>query len=80
MWVAFSLLGTLPFSYSFSLNDPPKVVHCSTGNEIEIMQILGDCGQYGAMKGYDAISANNVFGREHDYIIVLNRKKCIVKE
>ena len=45
-----------------------------------VSDILNDCGQYAAIKGYDAISIDRVFGSRHDYILVLNRGKCIVKE
>lgn len=45
-----------------------------------VFSILNDCGQYAAIKGYDAISIDKVFGNRHDYILVLNRGKCVVKE
>ncbi len=49
------------------------------GNERELYQlILADVGQYAAMKGYDAIALNDFQG--HDYVILLNRTKAIVKE
>lgn len=43
-----------------------------------VYQILADVGQYAAMKGYDAIVLNGFQG--HDYVILLNRSKAIVKE
>ena len=46
----------------------------------DINLIIGDCGQYAALKGYDAIAVNNAFGSKHDYIIVLNRGICITEE
>lgn len=46
----------------------------------DVSLILCDYGQYAVIKGYDAISANNIFGTYHDYIIVLNREKLIVEE
>lgn len=49
------------------------------GKERENYQlILADVGQYAAMKGYDAIALNGFQG--HDYVILLNRSKAIVKE
>lgn len=49
------------------------------GTERENYQlILADVGQYAAMKGYDAIALNGFQG--HDYVILLNRAKAIVKE
>ena len=39
--------------------------------------IIGDVGQYAAVKGYDAIALNGY--QNHDYVVVLNRSKCIVK-
>ena len=49
------------------------------GTERENYQlILADVGQYVAMKGYDAIALNGFQG--HDYVILLNRAKAIVKE
>nr|DAG32023.1 MAG TPA: minor capsid protein [Bacteriophage sp.] len=40
--------------------------------------IIQDVGQYAAIKGYDAIATNGYRG--HNYIIMLNRAKLIVKE
>lgn len=40
--------------------------------------ILGDVGQYAAVKGYDAIALNGFQG--HDYVILLNRTKAIVRD
>ena len=48
------------------------------GNREIWQHILGDVGQYAAVKGYDAIATNGF--QNHDYIILLNRTKCIVKE
>lgn len=42
-------------------------------------RILGDVGKYAALKGYDAIAVNE-FQLGHDYIVILNRGKLIVKE
>lgn len=42
------------------------------------LNIIRDLGQYAALKGYDAIDMNGFNG--HDYIVLLNRKKVIVKE
>lgn len=44
----------------------------------EFQQILGDVGQYAAVKGYDAIALNGFQG--HDYVVLLNRRTAIVKE
>ena len=40
--------------------------------------VVGDVGQYAAIKGYDAIATNGYRG--HDYMVVLNRTKLILKE
>ena len=40
--------------------------------------IIQDVGQYAAIKGYDAIATNGYRG--HNYIVILNRAKLIVKE
>lgn len=42
------------------------------------LNIIRDLGQYAALKGYDAIDMNGF--NCHDYIVLLNRKKVIVKE
>lgn len=47
-------------------------------NREDFQQILGDVGQYAAIKGYDAIALNGFQG--HDYIVLLNRTMAIVKE
>lgn len=74
------------------LTDDAKIVdYCEIANEyIEIQkmrmknssetyfQIIADVGQYAAIKGYDAIAANGFQG--HDYVVLLNRTKAIVKE
>lgn len=47
----------------------------------EIWQhIVEDVGKYASLKGYDAINCNGFFGSEHDYVLILNRSKVIVKE
>ena len=41
-------------------------------------KIIPDIGAYAALKGYDAIATNGY--RKHNYIVLLNRKKIVVKE
>jgi SPP1 gp7 family putative phage head morphogenesis protein len=43
----------------------------------DYQMIIRDVGQYAAVKGYDAIALNGYQG--HDYVILLNRTKCIIK-
>ncbi len=40
--------------------------------------IIRDLGQYAAVKGYDAIALNGF--NNHDYVVLLNREKAIIKE
>lgn len=51
----------------------PKVI----GEKEDYQQILGDIGQYAAVKGYDAIALNGF--QNHDYVVLLNRGKAVVK-
>ena len=48
------------------------------GEKEDWQLILGDVGQYAAIKGYDAIALNGFQG--HDYVVLLNRSMAIVKE
>lgn len=41
-------------------------------------EVIGDLGNYGMLKGYDAIMLNGSFGHEH--YVILDRSKLIVKE
>ncbi len=48
------------------------------GQKEDYELILGDVGQYAAIKGYDAIALNGF--QDKDYWVLLNRTKAIVKE
>ncbi len=52
----------------------PRII----GEKEDYQLILGDVGQYAALKGYDAIALNGFLGR--DYVVLLNRTKAIVRE
>lgn len=44
----------------------------------DYQEVIRDIGSYAAVKGYDAIALNGYQG--HDYIVLLNRGKFVVKE
>ena len=52
-----------------------KILSGSTDN---YLSIIGDIGQYAALKGYDAIALNGVHNK--DFVILLNRAMAIIKE
>ena len=49
-----------------------------SANKEDYQLILGDIGQYAAVKGYDAIALNGY--HNHDYVVLLNRTKAIVRK
>lgn len=44
----------------------------------DYQEVVRDIGSYAAVKGYDAIALNGYNG--HDYVVLLNRGKIVVKE
>ena len=44
----------------------------------DYQDIIRDIGFYASIKGYDAIATNGFLG--HDYVVLLNRKKVVVRE
>lgn len=44
----------------------------------DYQDVIRDVGFYASIKGYDAIATNGALG--HDYVVLLNRTKAVVKE
>lgn len=65
----------LEIATEFEKTGIPKIIGMP-GEDYQL--IIRDLGQYAAVKGYDAIALNGF--NNHDYVVLLNRGKAIVRE